>query len=78
MSEPWGGPDNCCPKCSSADWMPADEGRFASCNDCGFTQFDDWTREIIREVEREHAQCKAILGYVPTYAEAIQKGLIKP
>jgi Zn-finger protein len=77
MSEPWGGPDDVCPKCGSADWMPADEGRFASCNDCGFVHYDEWTQEIMREVQREQSQCKQILGYLPTYQEAVKKGLAK-
>lgn len=77
MSEPWGGPDNVCPRCGSADWMPADEGSFASCNDCGFTQYDQWTLEIRAEVQREQSQCKKILGYVPSYQEAREKGLAK-
>ena len=66
-----------CPRCGSADWMPADEGAFAACNDCGFTQYDDWTLEIIREVQREQKQAKQILGYVPSYAEAVEQGLAK-
>jgi len=31
--------------------MPADEGMFASCNDCGFIQYDEWTKEIMRQVD---------------------------
>lgn len=78
MSEPWGGPDDVCPKCGSADMNPPDEGKWAECNDCNFVQYDEWTLAIQAEVRREQAQCKAILGYVPTYQEAVEKGLVKP
>lgn len=77
MSEPWGGPDDVCPKCGSGDWMPADEGRFAACNDCGYTQYDQWTLDLQNEVKREQANCKRVLGYVPDYKEAKAKGLAK-
>ena len=63
-----------CPKCGSADWMPADEGAFAACNDCGFTDYDDYTRQIMAEVQREQKQAKQILGYVPTYTDAVKQG----
>lgn len=77
MSEPWGSPDDICPNCGSADWMPEDEGQFASCNECGFLHRDEWTKEIMREVQIEQARCKQVLGYVPTYPEAVKKGLAK-
>ena len=57
--------------------MPADEGQFASCNDCGFTQYDQWTLDLQAEVKREQELCKRILGYVPDYKEAKAKGLAK-
>ena len=59
MSEPWGGPDDVCPRCQSADWMPADEGAFAACNDCGFVQYDMYTLQIMAEVVREQKACNA-------------------
>ena len=69
-----------CPKCGSADWMPADEGEgaFAACNDCGFTAYDEDTLALIAEVQREQKQARQILGYVPTYEDAVRKGLTKP
>jgi len=66
-----------CPKCGSSDWMPADEGAFASCNDCGFVLYDDWTLEIIAEVKREQAICKRVLGHIPTFEEAVKKGFTR-
>lgn len=78
VSEPWGGPDDCCPKCGSGDWMPATDESFASCNDCGFTAYDDYTLAIIAEVQREQATAKQVLSYVPTYREAVEKGFCKP
>jgi len=77
MSEPWGGPDDVCPKCGSADLIPADEGMFGSCNDCGCVFYDEDILALQREVLREQAQCKRVLGYVPTYQEALEKGLAK-
>ena len=72
MSEPWGGPDGVCPKCGSADWMPADEGAFASCNDCGFTQYDEETLALQAEVRSEMQTAKRVFGRTPTYAEWTQ------
>jgi predicted nucleic-acid-binding Zn-ribbon protein len=66
-----------CPKCGSADWMPADEGAFAACNDCGFTDYDEDTLALIAEVKREQAVCKRTLGYIPTFQEAFEKGFTK-
>ena len=77
MSEPWGGPDDACPKCGSADINPPDEGSWAECNDCGHTFYDADTLALQREVQREQAYCKQVLGYVPTYREAVEKGLAK-
>jgi len=77
MSEPWGGPDDVCPKCGSADIIPPDEGAWAECNDCGHTFYDAETLALMREVQREQANCKRILGHVPSYAEARKRGLAK-
>ena len=66
-----------CPKCGSADWNPADEGSFPSCNDCGFVQYDEYTLALQAEVQREQKVCKQILGYTPSYNEAVEKGLIR-
>ena len=77
MSAPWGFPDNCCPKCGSADVNPPNEGRWADCNECGFIEYDAETLALQNEVRREQAQAKQILGYVPSYREAVKKGLAK-
>lgn len=45
-----------CPKCSSADVNPADEGSWASCNDCGWIQYDAWTLSIQAEARREYRE----------------------
>lgn len=66
-----------CPECH-LDSMVEREGRFPICEECGYEQYDQETLALIAEVKREQAQCKAVLGYVPTYPEAIAKGLIKP
>ena len=67
-----------CPRCASADWNPEDEeGGWPSCNDCGFVLYDAWTLEIQAEVKREQAHAKRVLGYVPTYQEAREKGFTK-
>jgi transcription initiation factor TFIIIB Brf1 subunit/transcription initiation factor TFIIB len=65
-----------CPKCKSEDVNPEDEGSWPSCNDCGFVIYDEQTLSLQAEVRREQALCKQILGYVPTFEEAIEKGLI--
>jgi transcription initiation factor TFIIIB Brf1 subunit/transcription initiation factor TFIIB len=78
MSEPWGGPDNVCPKCGSADVNPANEGSWPECNECGFVQYDEDTLALQREVQREQATAKQVLGYVPDYREAVEKGFCKP
>ena len=77
MSEPWGGPDDVCPKCGSADVNLADEGSWPSCNDCGFVQYDAETLALQAEVQREQAAAKQALGYVPCYLEAVEKGFCK-
>lgn len=64
-----------CPKCGSH--MREREDFWPDCEDCGFVQYDDETLGIQREVQREQAECKAILGYIPSFREAIEKGLIK-
>ena len=70
-------PKGTCPRCGSADWMPAEEGAFAACNDCGFTDYDEYTLQLMAEVQREQKQAKQILGYVPSYTDAVQQGLAK-
>lgn len=77
MSEPWGEPDDVCPKCGSADLNEADEGSFGSCNDCGHVSYDAETLALMAEVQREQRECKRQLGYVPTYEEARKRGLVK-
>jgi transcription initiation factor TFIIIB Brf1 subunit/transcription initiation factor TFIIB len=76
MSAPWGGPDNVCPKCGSADVNPPDEGSWPSCNDCGHVQYDEATLALQREVQREQQYARQILGYVPKYEDwlKIQRG----
>jgi ribosomal protein L37AE/L43A len=70
--------ETCCPKCGSADVNPENEGSWPECNDCGFVQYDPETLALQAQVRREQATAKQILGYVPSYEEAIEKGLIKP
>jgi hypothetical protein len=65
-----------CPECGAE--MREREDHFPDCEDCGFTQYDEETLALQREVQREQAEIKEILGYVPTYHEAAKKGLIKP
>jgi len=77
MSEPWGGAEGVCPRCGSGDWMPADEGAWPSCNDCGHVEYDAETLALMAEVRREQAFCSRVLGRVPTYREAVELGLIK-
>lgn len=67
-----------CPKCGSDDVNAPDEEFWADCNECGHVQYDADTLALQAEVRREQAQCKAILGYVPSYSEVIEKGLVKP
>jgi hypothetical protein len=68
-----------CPECGSAeDWISEDgEGRWAHCEFCGFTKYDEWTLAIQAEVKREQAECKRVLGFVPDYEEARRRGLAK-
>jgi hypothetical protein len=66
-----------CPQCQSADYKPADEGSFPNCPDCGFTDYDEGTLQLMAEVQREQGICKRALGYVPSYAEAVERGLIR-
>ena len=54
-----------------------DDERFPSCEDCGFVQYDANTLALMAEVRREQAHAKNVLGYVPTYQEAREKGLAK-
>ena len=65
-------------KCGGEDIVPKDFGdeRFPTCQDCGYTFYDEDTLSLIREVKREQALCKRILGYIPGYEEAVKKGLI--
>jgi NADH pyrophosphatase NudC (nudix superfamily) len=67
-----------CPDCGSTDIIDHHDERFPTCEDCGHVFYDEWTLAIIAEVKREQAQCKQILGYTPTYSEAVEKGLVKP
>lgn len=67
-----------CPKCNSADMKPEDEGSWPECNDCGFVQYDEATLQLQSEVRREQRTAKEVLGYVPSYQEAVKKGLCKP
>jgi hypothetical protein len=68
-----------CPECGSVeDWIPQDEeGRWAHCEFCGHTQYDEWTLAIQAEVKREQANCRRVLGYVPPYDVARRRGLAK-
>lgn len=66
-----------CPECGSIYWVEATDESWPHCEDCGFTQYDADTLALQAEVRREPAQCKQILGYVPSYQEAVLKGLIK-
>lgn len=52
------------------------DGEHNSCTVCGGVH-DQWTLDIMNEVKREQAECKRILGYVPDYKEAKEKGLAK-
>lgn len=65
-----------CPQCGGE--IVQHEDRFPQCENCGFTQYDEETLALQREVQREQAECKAILGYIPSFREALKKGLIKP
>ena len=69
MSEPWGGPDDVCPKCGSADVNPPDEGSWFSCNDCGHVVYDPDTLALQAEVLREQAECKRRFGEILPYRE---------
>lgn len=73
MSAPWGTCDGACPKCGSVDINPSDEGSWRSCNDCGFVQYDPETLALQAEVQREQAQAKRELGYIPTYQEWVNR-----
>jgi hypothetical protein len=52
MSVAWEGPDDVCPRCQSADMNPANEGSWASCNDCGFVQYDLYVWNLLGEITR--------------------------
>jgi ribosomal protein S27AE len=60
-----------CPKCGSGDWMPATDESFAACNDCGFTEYDEWTLSIQAEAKREYEEAKQYCwpDPVPSYRE---------
>src|SRR5271157_4216701 len=47
-----------CPACGEPDVIPADEGKFAYCESCGFVQYDEWTLSIQREAKREYEEAK--------------------
>lgn len=64
-----------CPECGEV--MREREDRFPDCESCGFEKFDVQTLALIAEVKREQAQAKRELGYIPTYAEAREKGFAK-
>jgi hypothetical protein len=64
-----------CPDCG--DEMRIREDRFPDCETCGFEQYDENTLALIAEVKREQAICKQVLGRVPSYGEAREKGLAK-
>ena len=66
-----------CPQCGSTEVSEADEGRWATCEDCGFVQYDAETLQLMAEVQREQKVCKQVLGYVPTYGGAIKEGLAR-
>jgi hypothetical protein len=66
-----------CPKCSSCDVTPADEEHWPSCVECGFIEYDAETLALQAEILREQAYAKQILGYVPTFEEALRLGLTK-
>lgn len=58
-----------CPECGCADVNPPDEGAWASCNDCGFVQYDERTLALQREVRSEQKTAKDIFGFIPKYAD---------
>lgn len=66
-----------CPECNSLYMSNGDEEHFPSCEDCGFVQYDADTLALMAEVRREQAHAKSVLGYVPTYQEAVENGLAK-
>jgi len=65
-----------CAECGSILPVPED-GQFPTCEDCGATRYDEDTLVLIAEVLSEQRNCKRVLGYVPGYAEACEKGLAK-
>lgn len=60
-----------CLKCGCSDVNPADEGSWASCNDCGFVQYDADTLALMHETRREYEQAKQECwpDPVPSYKE---------
>ena len=64
-----------CPECGST--LTEEDERFPECYDCGFVQYDLWTLRIQAEVREEQAHAKRVLGYIPTYREAVEKGFTK-
>lgn len=67
-----------CPSCGSIYWVEKTDEYWANCEECGFEQYDDWTVSIVAEVKREQAKAKSVLGYIPDYREAVEKGFCKP
>lgn len=65
-----------CPDCGSSELLVQD-GHFPECANCGHAFYPESTLALIAKVRREQALCKQILGYTPTYAEAVEKGLVR-
>lgn len=63
-----------CEMCGSDEVTPADEGKFATCEECGHVIYDKWTLEVAREAAREYEE--AVEQYwperVPSYKEWIK------
>lgn len=65
-----------CPSCGNTEVIDHEDERFPEC-ECGFVIYPASTLALIAEVKREQAQAKQILGYVPTYSEAVEKGMVR-
>lgn len=65
-----------CPECNDEMDLSDDE-RFPECLNCGFVQYDADTLALQAEIRREQAAAKKVLGYVPSYGEAIEKGFCR-
>lgn len=65
-----------CPECGEL-MTPADsEGSFPECVDgCGYVEYDPRTLAIMAETRREVQHAKGVLGYVPSYRVALERGL---